>query len=73
MARMKTFFKYLIVFLLVFFIVQYGSAAIIRRSKYYYNYYESDINGSIPKFIRWTPYKFDDNFWLWYMATIVAL
>ena len=70
MARLKTFFKYFVLFLLVFFIVEYGSAAIIKRSKYYN---KSDLNASIPEFIKLTAYKFDDNFWLWYMATIVAL
>lgn len=73
MNRMKTFLKYFIVFLIVFFVVQYGSASIIKRSKYYYNYYNSNIEASIPEFVKWTPFNIDDNFWLWYMALIVAL
>lgn len=69
MARLKTFFKYFLAFLVTFFIVEYGSTAIIKKSKYYNN---ANLNVNMPGFIKITPYKFDDNFWLWYMATIVA-
>ena len=67
MSRLKKFFKYFLAFLITFFIVEYGSTAIIKKSKYYNN-----ANLNMPKLIKITPYKFDDNFWLWYMATIVV-